>query len=286
MDSQLFESYLRGNGTVSMRLPYRQSVPIETGQSLIQLTSNAAEMRRDLANRSILTNICKTASSTPRPLLFGPAQLDYIKANQGLYLGALVNVVSEYIRRRKPRTKETGHAFEEWVRSLDWIVQHIFERPPLMEHHKALQDVSSNENLSFIRVWALAVVRHGKAKFSYRASDIINQCIEYNITIPRVRLERLSINERAVQSSLGCTMAAVFGAAGQGVSERVHRVLIEDVVISRTISKSVVSNHDDKWYTVFPSSEAPDTFANPIFDPEVREEQDYAAANTPRPLYL
>ena len=76
-------------------------------------------------------------------------------------------------------------------------------------------------------------------------------------------------------------MAAVFGAAGQGVSERVHRVLIEDVVIFRTISKSVVNNHDDKWYTVFPSSEAPDTLANPIFDPEVREEQDYAAANTP-----
>jgi len=283
VDSQIFESYLRGIGEIPIRLPYRPNVVIKTGQSLLQLTSNSAQLTRDLANRSLFTNIRKQPADAPRPLPWGAAHIKYIKDNLRLYFSALVKVGSHYIEQGKPRTNEWRHSFEESIQASDWIVQHIFGRPPLMDNHQNLQKVSANEHLAFLRVWALRIVEHNKDKLSWKAANISNQCLEYGITIPNLKPETLGNNDKAAWRIVGGSIGSAFNEIGEQIEDGVSKLLIEDMIIFRTEAASTTNNHDDKWYTVFKAIDAPKTVKKPIFDEQTKTEQAHAAANTPRP---
>ena len=66
VNSPLLESTLRGLVAVSVRMPYRSTVLIQTDRVLIQLTSNNANLTKDLTNRSIITNNQSNQKTTRR----------------------------------------------------------------------------------------------------------------------------------------------------------------------------------------------------------------------------
>ena len=59
VDSQILESALRGHGHVDVRAVRKAPVQISTHSFLWQLSSNGADMTRDLANRSIIVRVRK-----------------------------------------------------------------------------------------------------------------------------------------------------------------------------------------------------------------------------------
>jgi hypothetical protein len=176
-DSQLLESVLRGTGSIAVRLPYRAEVVVHTDRIITQFTSNKANLSPDLANRSIITNNRKQPQDYKPTLPWGPDFLHEVSSNQALYLGSVHTVVREWILKGKPRnTSEDRHSFKDWVQSLDWIVQNIFQLPPLMGNHAATQDLLSDITLSWFRDVVMGAVRSQQLDVRLQANDIREIC--------------------------------------------------------------------------------------------------------------
>jgi hypothetical protein len=87
----------------------------------------------------------------------------------------------------KPRTDETGHDFREWSQTLDWIVQNIFELPPLLDDHHSEQLRISGPGLSLLREVALAVQQSDQCGEELSATEIAGICEAAAIEIPGCR---------------------------------------------------------------------------------------------------
>jgi hypothetical protein len=132
ISSQILESVLRGAKRVAVRLPYSKEVLIDTTRAIIQLTSNDAAPTKDLMNRSlIISNRKQTKGYTPK-LPWGDDFLQYIDQNQAQYLSAVYSVIVAWWNQGKPKTRETGHDFREWIQAMDWIVQNLLGLKPLL----------------------------------------------------------------------------------------------------------------------------------------------------------
>ena len=123
VDSQILESALRGHGRVDVRAVRKAPVQISTDSFLWQLSSNGADMTRDLANRSIVVHVRKRPSGYRFKKWPEGALVEHVLANQPFYLGCIFAVAEQWLARGKPKTDESRHDFREWVQSLDWICQ-------------------------------------------------------------------------------------------------------------------------------------------------------------------
>jgi hypothetical protein len=213
-DSQLLESILRGSGSVAVRIPHRAEFLTSTKRTIIQLTSNAANMTRDTVNRSIITNHRKQPDNYQRQLPWGEAFIKWLQEEQASYLGAVHSVVAEWIRRGKPRTEEPGHNFHAWVQAMDWIVTEIFRLPKLMEGHSFVQDYLSNRSANWFRQVVLAAaqtneLKPGSAPVTIHAADMVSLCDTYAIDIPGV----LAVADSSVKNTrVGQILAPLFKA--------------------------------------------------------------------------
>jgi hypothetical protein len=184
MNSQLVETCLRGTGIAPARIPHRGEVQVSTTHINWQLSSNGLEATRDFVNRAIVNRISK------RPHGYNFARypegdiLAHIKANQGEYLGAIFRVIREWFERGCPRTEENRHDFTEWSQSLDWIVQHIFGLPPLLDGHAEEVLRISDPALSWLRHVAIAVEKDGRLEEGLLASEIVDICQGHGIEFP------------------------------------------------------------------------------------------------------
>jgi hypothetical protein len=70
----------------------------------------------------------------------------------------------------------SGHDFREWCQALDWIVQNLFQLPPLMDGHDAEQARISNPFLGWLREVALAVEKTGRLDEELRSNEILDAC--------------------------------------------------------------------------------------------------------------
>ncbi|MCH8840296.1 MAG: hypothetical protein IH831_06390, partial [Planctomycetes bacterium] len=143
----------------STRSAYRGEVAVDPRRTNVSMTSNAAKITRDLANRSCFVSIRKR----PPEFCFRRYPegdiLAHVRANQPKFLSAIFAVVRAWHAEGKPRTRETGHDFRGWCQTLDWIVQELFKARPLMGRHKEAQRRVANPALVWLRNVALAVQR-------------------------------------------------------------------------------------------------------------------------------
>jgi hypothetical protein len=208
IDSQLLESTLRGTGSAPVRLPYRSEILVCTDRVIVQLTSNSANLTKDLANRCIITNSRKQSAEYRPQLPWGQEFIRLVENEQATYLGAVHAVVREWILRGRPRTNETRHDFRDWVQSLDWIVQNIFQLPPLMNDHSETQGRLSNKVSGWFREVVLGIVRANKnLPVTVQATDIRDVCDTYSIVIPGLRGDA---NDDVRNQFLGRLLAQVF----------------------------------------------------------------------------
>jgi hypothetical protein len=197
VDSQLLESILRGAGAVDVRVPYRGSVQVSTRRCLWQLTSNAANFTKDLAARSLIVSNRKQPPGyelrARSSLGWGDEVLVNLARQRAEYLGAVYAVVSEWIRRGKPRTNESRHSFRDWVQALDYIVREILELAPLMDGQATTRQILSDRVYGWLREVGLKVEKTGLLGKTLQANDIGDLCDDEGITIPGLAPSKSSV---------------------------------------------------------------------------------------------
>jgi hypothetical protein len=183
--SQLLESAIRGEGKVSVRRAYSRTTLIDTDHVYWMTTSNQAQMTPDLANRSVITRLRKRPFDAPFKEYPEGNLLKRVEAQSDHYLSCIFAVIREWHECGKCRTQERRHDFREWSQTLDWIIQKVFELPPLLEGHRAEQLRISSVGLSFLRDVALVVQKAGDCGEHLSTTDLAVFCDAEGIEVPK-----------------------------------------------------------------------------------------------------
>lgn len=173
VDSPAIESFLTED-RYSARVPYSGDVEIDPRRIVLMLTSNKAEVTRDLANRSSVVRLLKRGETFQYSIYPEGDILDHVRANQPRYLAAVFSIIREWHRRGAQRTTDGRHDFRRWAQVLDWIVQHLLGAAPLLDGHSETRERMTNPTLNWLRDVALAVVRRGRLNEWLRAHDLLD----------------------------------------------------------------------------------------------------------------
>ena len=236
------------------RIPYEPTVEIDPRRVVIQMTSNKAELTPDFANRSSCVRIVKQPENHPYKRYAEGDVLDHVRANQPLYLGAVFSVVQEWYARGRPQTRENRHDFRTWARTLDWIVQELFDLPPLMDGHLETKLRMTNPSLSWLRDVANLVRHSGRLGEPLRANQILDLLAEQpDPEIPGLtETEDLADEDtwKKVLQAMGRKLALCFRDRDE--------VRLDDIIISREVSYEADSRHQVRNYrfesALWPSS--------------------------------
>jgi hypothetical protein len=204
ISNQLLESALRGEGKVAVRRSYSRTTQIETDHVYWMATSNKAQTTPDLANRSIITRLRKRPWNFQFREYEGADLLTYIEKHSDYHLSCVFSVIREWYDCGKQRTDETGHDFREWSQTLDWIVQNIFELPPLLDGHRDEQLRIASPGLSFLRELAFVVHKCDLGGEDLSATQLASLCEIAGIEVPRCPSGAdVSVVSRRIGSILG-----------------------------------------------------------------------------------
>jgi hypothetical protein len=195
MDSQIMETAIRGLGKVAARA-LRAEADIDVTPFLWQLSTNGAELTRDLANRAVITRIRKRADTHQFQTYPEGNIVSHIKAHQPRYLGAVHAVIREWASQGCPLTAERRHDFRRWCQSMDWIVQNIFGLPPLLDGHREEQMRTANPRLQWLRDIARAIINAGYAGESLTAADFGEAADDHDLPLPGSKASSESIDMR------------------------------------------------------------------------------------------
>ena len=195
MDSQIMETAIRGLGKVAARA-LRAEADIDVTPFLWQLSTNGAELTRDLANRAVITRIRKRAETHQFHTYPDGDIVSHIKAHQPRYLGAVHAVIREWAAKGRPLTTERRHDFRRWCQSMDWIVQNIFGLPPLLDGHREEQMRTANPRLQWLRDIARAIINAGYAGESLTAADFGEAAEDHDLPLPGSKASSESIDMR------------------------------------------------------------------------------------------
>jgi len=151
IDSPKMETMLTEDSYFA-RCPYSAGIGIDPRRYVIQMTSNQAEVTRDLANRSSIVNIRKRPSDYKYRQYPEGDILSHIRANQEHYLGAVFAVVRKWLKAGKPTCQTAVNtAFGKWWGVMDYICGDILgvELPSknIGEVHRRISDPT----LAFLR---------------------------------------------------------------------------------------------------------------------------------------
>ncbi|OVE77855.1 hypothetical protein BVX99_01480 [bacterium F16] len=181
VDCPALESFLTEDVYLS-RIPYHGSIEINPSKYVICLTSNNAEMTRDLSNRCCTCRIRKQPDDYQFKRYSEGSVLEHVRANQHKYLGAVYTVLKVWYEMGKPTTDENRHARKEWVGSMDWMVQYLFHCAPLMDDHLDIQDRMCSVYGNWLRDVAVAVV-NTKPDEPLKVHEICEICYESGINL-------------------------------------------------------------------------------------------------------
>jgi hypothetical protein len=134
IDSTMLEAMLTPTGLFSARVPHRGEVAVDPRRFIFSLTSNGAELTRDLANRACIVRLRKRPSGVRwRRFRLSTGRdgdvLAWIEDQQPRMLGAVHAICRAWYAAGRPATDETRHSFRGWAGILDWIVRKYGEAP-------------------------------------------------------------------------------------------------------------------------------------------------------------
>jgi hypothetical protein len=217
LQSQILDSCLRGIGFANPRVPHRGEVQVPTTYLNWMLSSNGIEGNVDIGNRSVITRITK------QPLGYQFQQfpegniLAHIRATQEKVLGAIFAVVMAWDSAGRSRTSENRHDFTEWWQSLDWIVQNLFELPPLLDGHTEEVLRMCDPALSWLRLVAIALEREKRLDVELPTTEIVTLCESCGIDIPGAKA---ILNPEQLSMQAGRLLGRIFAQKEQASVDR------------------------------------------------------------------
>jgi hypothetical protein len=214
IDSTMLEAILTPTGPFSARVPHRGEVSVDPRRFIFSLTSNGAELTRDLANRACVVRLRKR----PPGIRWKRFQLStgregdvlaWIEDQQPRLLGAVHAICRAWYSAGRPATDETRHSFRGWAGILDWIVREHGEAP-LLDGHTSIQERVGDPGLAWLRAVAMVVARRSTPSWS--ASRLAEVSAEHGIAVPNCRPEA---DERGQAKAVGVTMRRLLAEADQ-----------------------------------------------------------------------
>lgn len=210
IDSEILEAAITWDEPINVRVPYRGEVPVSATHITFQITSNGVQTTVDLANRSSIVRIRKHPEGYPFREYSEGDLLDHITENQPYYMGCVAAVVREWVNRSKPKTNEARHTFRYWVRSLDWIVQNLFNCAPLMDDHAEAHARLSDPKLKWLREVAIEVEKSGKLGKELTASEIFDISEMNDIDFPN---GKQYLDDKRGRQAVGTFCKAIYDSA-------------------------------------------------------------------------
>jgi hypothetical protein len=239
IDSQAFESFLTEDHFTA-RASFLPNTDIDPRRVCVMMTSNKADLTKDLSNRCACVRILKQPDGHHYKEYPEGDILEHIRANQPKYLGAVFAVIRHWHAKGCPKSTETGHDFRAWAQTLDWIISNIFGGKPMLEGHRDTQERMTNPALSWLRDVAIEAIRQDKTETFWRAYDLIDMLSETQIEIPGMKdhddVSDETIRKQALQT-IGRRMGQCF--------RKGDKIRIDGMVIERrecyvpSISKNV-----------------------------------------------
>lgn len=227
IDSPALESLLTED-RFSARMPYRADVEIDPRRVFIQMTSNRAELTKDLANRSCCVRLLKQPDGYRFRQFPDGDILDLVRNNQPHYLGAVFAIIKEWHKRGKPKTNETRHDFRLWAQTLDWIITNIFEMPRMLDGHRETQARMTNPAMSWLREVALLVMQKDQTGEWLRVNQIVELLDDSDVSLPGLKKGEMldDDNLKSVWQQTGRKLGKCFLSGGDSID-------IDNILIKR-----------------------------------------------------
>lgn len=217
IDSPAIESFLTED-VYQARVPFQPPVEIDPRRVMVMMTSNAADMTRDLANRCSCVRILKHDDGHEFAVYPEGDILDHVRANQPRFISAVHAVIRAWHAAGKPRTNEHRHDFRQWAQTMDWIMSNVFGvKERMLDGHRETQARMTNPSLVWLRDVAIAVLRAGIGDQWLRTHHIIDIMSEAGIVLhgmPEGYDPETADDDsrRSVQQGIGRKLAQCFRA--------------------------------------------------------------------------
>jgi hypothetical protein len=259
IDSPLIESALTED-YCDCRVPYRQPMQIDMRRVCVMMTTNGVELNRDLANRCSPVRIRKRQPGyTYRKYPEGDL-IAHVKANQGLFLGAVFAVVKAWHEAGMPATSETRHDFRRWAGVLDWIVQNVFKAAPLCDGLIESKARMTNPHLSWLRELAIAVLRKGMGGRPLRAGSLVDVAEEAGIELGGDP-STASDPDKAANQMMGRKLGRAFSLSTDG-----RTLNVDDTLTVERQSETDSEGRERKLYLFKQGERTPEI--NPEIEPK------------------
>src|ERR1035437_267174 len=208
LDSAALESFMTArSGMVPIRLPYQEPRGVDPRYYTLALTSNGCELTTDQANRTIFIRLRKQPDGYPFQNYSEGGLLEHVRANSKKYLAAIYAIASEWINAGCPTTTVSYNSYTSWARNLDWIVQKVFNLPPVLEKMEEEKKRVTSPAMTFVRQLAIAVADRKKLGAVFYASGLADIAFDAGIAIPGLRMAG---DSDAANKTIGMVMARAY----------------------------------------------------------------------------
>ncbi len=232
INSQKFETFMTEDN-YQARPAYGRFISIDPSRTLISMTSNNAEMTRDLANRCAAVRILKQPMEYVFQSFPEGDMLDHVRANQPKFLGAVCRIVQEWHDRGCPHDDKakTKHDFRVWASTLNYIVTEILGAPSMFDGYEEVRERLYNPDLNWAREVGLALSKAAKMDTKLRSDDILKTLEELDLTelIPGLKEYEDLHTDNAFRKA-----KCVFGKKMKRLFKDTECLSIEDIQISKT----------------------------------------------------
>lgn len=217
INSPLFESAVRGEGTVSTRQAYSKVTKSQTKHIIWLATSNKAELTADLAARSLIIRLNKHAKDYAWKVYPEGDHLTHVTMKLSYFLACVFAVLREWYKAGKPKTTPVDHDFREFCGAMDWCVTQLLKQAPLLLGHREEQIRMSNPDLNWLRDFAIEADRQGRLGEGLQAHDIMKICDEAAMPILNLDHWNKSIDrDFKLPPLLGQQLAKLFKKSADG----------------------------------------------------------------------
>ena len=241
-DSAYFEAALTmEGGALSARIAGERSVPVDPRLVQFGFTSNGAALTVDTTNRALMIRIRKRRRDYVFHQLTDATgkvvgMREHVEAHQALYHGCVNAILLDWWHNGAQRKDCIEHDFKESMGALDYIVQHYFGLPPLLDGHRDALDRTTKPGLTWLRQIALKAATRWFVT-NWTAKVIVEKCVQEGIPITGAP-DGCDTDTAAKQ--VGINMAAALGKANQ--------IMIDDIEITRSEVKDA-EGRSRKVYT-------------------------------------
>jgi hypothetical protein len=235
LNSELLEAVLTNPGDISLRVPYLQPLAAAAHNRFFTITSNGVEITQDLANRASFIRLIKERDRDYSKV--GDLSIEQvIRERLSHFGGAIAKVIRHYHSLGMPKTDEKRHPRREWAQTMDWIVQNIFELPPLLDGMDEVKERTVNPALGFVRELANQVEKGGKLGQELRCGELAMLYASAGLTVPGLdKSADVQYGESHGAQRIGQLMK-------QAMVNNLDEIVLEGYRVTRKSHKRIISS--------------------------------------------